>query len=99
VIELREQLITCRAAKEHIDSKSQQQLTLLRDEVMAKEMEWKGVEDMLKKKLSHLQQQNVKLQSLESEMRRESDEQERVSAGMSPAQLSNRVRTLSSQMV
>ena len=54
--EFREQLITTKSAKEHLNNKLNNQITLLKDQQIAAEMEWKGQEELLNQEISSLQE-------------------------------------------
>ena len=54
--EFREQLITTKSAKEHFNNKLNIQITLLKDQQIAAEMEWRGQEELLNQEISSLQE-------------------------------------------
>ena len=54
--EFREKVISSKAAKEHIESKLNQQIIMLKDQSLAEEFQWKGKEELLNQELNGLKE-------------------------------------------
>ncbi|XP_067941330.1 rab GTPase-binding effector protein 1-like [Watersipora subatra] len=87
--ELREKLISCKAAKQHTEGKLTQQVSLLKDQAIAEELEWRGKEEALTQELSRLTEINVRLKSVQSELERESKQRQALEDRLQQAEINN----------